>query len=55
MTGDAVVLIALLMTCAVVGVLWPLVSVAVRLLAVLAGLAARLVAFLARMVRGGAS
>ncbi|WP_155804630.1 hypothetical protein [Bifidobacterium tsurumiense] len=55
MAGDAVVLVALLMTCAVIGVLWPLVCVALRLLVVLAGLVARLVGFLFRMVRGGAS
>lgn len=55
MTGDVVVLIALLMCCSVVGVLWPFVSIALRLLAAAVGLLARVVGFVARVVRGGAS
>lgn len=55
MTSDAAVLIVLLMMCAVAGVLWPFVSVALRLLAGVLGLVVRLVGFIARMVRGGAS
>lgn len=55
MTGDVVALIALLMCCSVVGVLWPFVSIALRLLAAAVGLLARVVGFVARVVRGGAS
>lgn len=55
MTGDAAVLIALLMMCAVAGVLWPFAAVALRLLAVVLGLVVRLAGFIARMVRGGVS
>ena len=55
MTGDVEVLIALLMCCSVVGVLWPFVSIALRLLAAAVGLLARVVGFVARAVRGGVS
>lgn len=55
MTGDVVALIALLMCCSVIGVLWPFVSIALRLLAAAVGLLARVVGFVARVVRGGAS
>lgn len=55
MTGDVVVLIALLMCCSVIGVLWPFVSIALRLMAAAVGLLARVVGFVARVVRGGAS
>lgn len=55
MAGDVVVLIALLMSFSVIGVLWPFVSLALRLLAAAVGLLVRLAGFLARVVRGGAS
>ena len=55
MTGDVVALIALLMCCSVIGVLWPFVSIALRLLAAAVGLLARVVGFVARVGRGGAS
>lgn len=55
MTGDVAALIALLMCCSVIGVLWPFVSVALRLLIAAAGLVVRVVGFVARVVRGGVS
>ena len=55
MADDVVVLIALMMCCSVIGVLWPFVSIALRLLAAAAGLLVRLAGFLVRVVRGGAS
>lgn len=55
MAGDVVVLIALLMCCSVIGVLWPFVSIALRLLIAAAGLVVRVVGFVERAVRGGAS
>lgn len=55
MADDVVVLIALMMCCSVIGVLWPFVSIALRLLAAAAGLLVRLAGFLVRVVRGGVS
>lgn len=55
MADDVVVLIALMMCCSVIGVLWPFVSIALRLLAAVVGLLVRVVGFVARVVRGGAS
>lgn len=55
MTGDVVALIALLMCCSVIGVLWPFVSIALRLMAAAVGLVVRVVGFVARVVRGGVS
>lgn len=52
MADDVVVLIALMMCCSVIGVLWPFVSIALRLLAAAAGLLVRLAGFLVRVVRG---
>lgn len=55
MADDVVVLIALMMCCSVIGVLWPFVSIALRLLAAVVGLVVRVVGFVARVVRGGVS
>lgn len=55
MADDVVVLIALMMCCSVIGVLWPFVSIALRLLAAVVGLLVRLAGFLVRVVRGGVS